>query len=264
MTVFRKLSWYFFPVVLVSLQGCYPFAKIPVDSHQYTVNPMAQSSCLFVFLPGRDDRYWDFARHGFIEEVRRTGLPMDMLAVDLHFGYYREGSALLRLNEDVVQPAREKGYRNIWLIGISAGGLASLAYSIQNPGKITGMVLLGPFLGENEIIEEIKYSGGVLKWNPDRTPDNDYERQLWRGVREFALGKKKAPFIYLGYGKSDRLAESQTLLASVLPGNHVFVYEGGHDWKTWKALWNVILVKLEKETSSCASALAREDTHAEH
>ena len=50
-----------------------------------------------------------------------------------------------RLKEDVINPAKEKGYTKIWLVGISLGGLGSLLYAMEHPSDIEGMLVLAPY-----------------------------------------------------------------------------------------------------------------------
>ncbi len=45
------------------------------------------------------------------------------------------------------------------------------------------------------------------------------------------------PDLFLGYGRSDRFAFSDRLLAAALPAERVFETEGGHDGAPWLALW---------------------------
>lgn len=248
---FMRHSTYALVLLFLLLQSCTPPTKVPVEVLWYRQNDPARSHCLFIFLPGRGDRGMDFARKNFIEAVRKKAFPADILAADLHFGYYREGTALMRLKDDIVDPAKEEGYAHLWLVGVSAGGLASLIHAFKNPGDITGMVLLGPFLGEDEIIQEIESAGGIRRWYPGDIRDDDYQRKLWRGIQNYARSDTRSPVIYLGYGKSDRLSHSHDLLSTALPPERVFTIEGGHDWGTWKKLFDGILERFEQDSPPC-------------
>src|SRR5712672_3477612 len=53
----------------------------------------------------------------------------DIVVADLHFGYYLRQTAIERLREDVILPARTRGYQCISLVGISLGGFGALYYA---------------------------------------------------------------------------------------------------------------------------------------
>jgi hypothetical protein len=55
-----------------------------------------------------------------------------------------------------------------------------LLYAWKHPTeKIEAIVLLGPFLGEEPIINEISAAGGVNRWSPRDTVTDNYQRDLW-------------------------------------------------------------------------------------
>src|SRR5215469_11550864 len=81
------------------------------------------SRCLVVFLPGMGDHETDFVEHGFLDAMSARGMAVDAIAADATFGYYLNRTVVSRLHDDVLQPAREAGYRQIWLVGISMGGM---------------------------------------------------------------------------------------------------------------------------------------------
>ena len=47
--------------------------------------------------------------------------------------------------------------------------------------------------------------------------------------------------IHLGLGRQDRFADRHALLAAVLPAGDVDWVSGGHDWPTWRRLWDNFL-----------------------
>jgi len=108
----------------------------------------AEPRCLVVFLPGRGDTPEHFVRNGFPEDLQRAGSRCAMRAVDSHLGYFFEKTIVDRLREDVIAPARARGFKEIWLVGISLGGFGSLLYEKEHPGEIAGIVAIAPFLGE--------------------------------------------------------------------------------------------------------------------
>lgn len=237
--------------------GCYQPTRAPIDTLRYEAGDVKGPRLLFVFLHGNGDRNSVFDKEGFVTAVRARGLPVDMVSVDAHIGYYMNGTIVTRLKEDVIDPARARGYERIWLIGNSLGGFGSLSYVREYPNEITGVVLLGPFLGERPLIKEIRHAGGLLRWEPGdvflKTREDD-EKHIWSWLKEhgqqgqFRAGdedcpKKQGcvPKIYLGYGTDDRFTYAQDLLASLLPPEQVIAIDGGHSWSTWKKLWDSFL-----------------------
>jgi hypothetical protein len=199
----------------------------------------AQPDTLLVFLPGRYDRPQDLVKNGFVRAVQERGLDADIVIPDLHFGYYLKRTAVDRLHEDVIRPAREKGYRHIRLVGISVGGLGALLYAQMQPGMVDEVVLIAPYLGESRIHQEIVRAGGLKAWDPGQWTSEDYERTLWAWLREH--GGAADPVISLGYGRSDSFAMSNRLLAAALPESRVTSTPGGHEWAPWLRIWETLL-----------------------
>jgi pimeloyl-ACP methyl ester carboxylesterase len=125
--------------------GCYPQTKIPIETIQYDAQKVQGKRSLIIFLPGTGDSVTVFQKQGLIDTVRELELPIDMIAVDAHIGYYAHWSILARLKEDVIVPAKSRLYDQIWLVGDSLGAYGSISYAKQHPDEITGVVLLGPF-----------------------------------------------------------------------------------------------------------------------
>jgi hypothetical protein len=210
------------------------------------------SDCLVVLLPGRYDDMGDFADAGFHEAVAARGLRVDLLAADAHLGYYFARTVVKRLREDVVEPARARGYRHVWLAGTSLGGIGAIAYLREAsaggqpagggvPG-LDGIFLIAPYLGEEPMLDEIERAGGVARWHPPPVVETaDFQRQLWTALSSWARdGGAPAP-VWLGFGDEDPFARSHRLLATALPPGRVLVARGDHDWDTWAELWRAFL-----------------------
>src|ERR671936_276516 len=178
----------------------------PLATIAYTAG--AARDALVVFLPGIGDFADDFERHGFIAALAAMGFAADALAVDAHYGYYGRRTVLERLAEDVVLPARAQGYGEIWLVGISMGGLGALSYVVHYPDHISRALLLAPYLGEPHWIQEVT-DGEVRAAGPSSS----------RG----------------------HFAPANALFARHLPARHVLAVPGGHDWRTWRRLWQAFL-----------------------
>jgi len=194
---------------------------------------------LLVLLPGIGDMPRDFSRWGFIEELHGRAFPMDVVAVDTHYGYYARRTVIECLHRDVMRPAG-RVYRRIWLGGISLGGFGALYYASHYPHDITGVIAMAPFLGRRPLLEEIARAGGLLRWQP-RPEERDEIRRLWSWLKDYGVAGRVQPSLMLAYGDRDTFAMAHQLWAVVLPGERVFVEPGGHDWKTWRRLWDRVV-----------------------
>lgn len=224
---------------LLLASGCLPFLR-PATAPMRTVRLPApvEADCLAVLLPGRFGRPSNFVRARFREAADERGLAVDLIAVDAHLGYYRDRSILDRLHEDVLAPARAEGYREVWIVGASLGGLGALLYARDRPEDLQGILAIAPFLGDDELIEEIRSQGGARSWSPDpATAEEDFPR-LWRWLRSRT---EDAVPLHLAFGTEDRFAPAGRLLAELLPDPQVHTTAGGHDWKVWAGLWREFL-----------------------
>ncbi len=191
-----------------------------------------------VWLPGALDTPEHFVSAGFVEEVRRRNLALDLEFVDVELDHLADRGALGRLARDIVEPAREAGCRSVWLGGISLGGLFALDYAATAAGPWDGLCLLAPYLGNRLLIAEIARAPGIAAWQAGPLAESDEERRIWRFIQ--ALGLERRP-VYLGYGGGDRFAQGHRLMAQALPPQAVSVIDGGHDWATWSLLWQQFL-----------------------
>ncbi|MFN0317082.1 MAG: serine aminopeptidase domain-containing protein [Burkholderiales bacterium] len=198
---------------------------------------------LLVLLPGAYDVPKDYFANGFISEIRRRGLAVDIIAADAHVDYYTGRNVVERLHEDVLLPAREKGYRRVWLGGISLGGFGSLLYVHSYPKEVDGVLLLAPYLGARNQVQDIARAGGLARWQPKRDDPLDEEREMLQWLQTLLAPGHEPPALYLGYGASDRFARSISVLAQAMPPERVMEIEGGHDWPTWSKLWSLMLDK---------------------
>jgi pimeloyl-ACP methyl ester carboxylesterase len=227
------------PVLLFLTTGCFRPRPATVPMRTIEIKAGAPGSrALIVLLPGRFDRPEDFARHGFGELAARYGVGARIVSADAHLGYYLERKVVDRLREDVIAPARAQGVERIWLAGVSLGGTGSILYSIEHPEDVSGITLIAPFLGEEDVRKEIAAAGGLRRWTPPRTlSPTDFQRPMWIWLQ----GKDDRIPVYLGWGTRDRFAAIDGLLGAVLPPDRVFTSPGGHAWKPWRALWERFL-----------------------
>ena len=213
-------------------------------------------STLIVMLPGAYDKPQDFIDQGFVAAVRSRRIDADIRLVDAHIGYYSNQQIEQRLENEVVAPARARGYKRIWFAGISLGGYGTLLYSAKNPSKLDGFFVMAPYMGSQDVPAEVQRQGGLKKWS-DKTQGN-IDVDLWRSLQGYATTSFALPPAYLGFGQSDRFAEINTLFADVLPRERSFVVPGGHDWSTWQKLWakfldTAPLPRIDQATHSCTA-----------
>ena len=83
---------------------------------------------------------------GIAAAIQSAWPDADVVLTGLGFGYYMQGRAPQRLHDEVIVPARTRGYREVWLMGASMGGMGTLMYDRAYPGDADGLVLLAPYL----------------------------------------------------------------------------------------------------------------------
>ncbi len=201
-------------------------------------NGNADAAELIVFLPGRLSSVAEFEREGFFEIARKRWPHARLVAPDLHLGYYKNRSIARRLHDDVIAPARRSGVKNVRLVGVSMGGLGTLIYDIEYPRDVDEVILISPFVGEEDVLKEIAAAGGLKKWQPGSVAENDFSRKLWLGLRRNWLEQGNRPQVLLGCGREDRLAASGRLFAAefLKPSEQEWI-TGDHDWPTWRPLF---------------------------
>ncbi|MFO1076636.1 MAG: alpha/beta fold hydrolase [Planctomycetota bacterium] len=209
--------------------------------------PAGSAEGLVVLLPGLGDDPGSFAANGFVETIQSLDPKLEVVAVDAHLGYYRSATIVPRLHEDVVVPALSRGDR-VWIVGISMGGLGAAAYASEHPETVAGLVLLAPYMGSDEVVEEIRRAGGLASWQPqDAGADVDASRRryvdLWRWYRGYATEPDHRPKLFLGHGDADRLAPANELVAAVLPPDRRLTGSGGHAWVVWKPLFEELAAR---------------------
>jgi len=223
------------PMLCLGCSLAFP-APTPMRAIHQLADAPHKARCVMVFLPGFGDDEHAFLDHGFGDALRARSEQVDTIYAGATFGYYAKKTILTRLREDIVNPVLARGYEQIWLVGVSMGGLGSLLLAKQPDVKIAGVYLLAPYLGDDDLLREIDRAGGLEKWQPG-PPSDDYARELWRYLKGVAEHPDAPPAIYLGAGDKDKLAYGHRLLAAALPHNRVFSVPGRHDWGPWSLLW---------------------------
>lgn len=228
-------------ISLLVLVSCVPPTTVPVGTVSFNRSDKAERHTLVVFLPGRGDTVKSYENEGFVQMLSRFGGSVDALGVEAHLGYYRDRTLLQRLREDVIIPAKEDGYSDIWLVGISMGGLGALLYDSTYLGEVAGVIILAPYLGEGTLLDEMSRSGGLGRWLP-AIVKGDQEQEIWLKLKEYAGGRAKGNArVFLGFGESDRFAATNQFFASTIATRQTVTVPGGHDWRTWRQLWPKLL-----------------------
>lgn len=221
-----------------------------MDILSYTEEKTPGNKNLFVFLRGIGRSHRSFKREGFVEKVRALQLPFDMVAPNSHFGYYSDRSIVSRLRQDVIIPAQQQGYEQIWLVGLSMGGLGALFYLREYPEDIKGVYLISPFLGNKAIVKSVTSGGGVKDWHPgEYDAEEDWQRMLWDWIRN-EVATEKTPPVYMGAGEEDDYVKGQRLLSAVLPEGAAIWVRGGHHYPTFVQLWSDFLTNVLPKTGT--------------
>ena len=227
--------------VAIAACGIAPRTETPIPV--IASSEVRNSKTLIVMLPGRGDRASSFLDADFLQHPGAG--EFDIVAVDAHFGYYMKRTLIPRLHDDVILPSLKAGYENIWLLGVSMGGLGAILYAAEHPENVDGLVLLAPYLGDPALASEVQASGGLAIWKADDSEFKSHEVDAWRWLQSSRLGSEPVP-ILLGYGLDDRFANNYRPLQDEISGIDIFTEVGGHNWTTWNRLWQVMQTDLEQ------------------
>lgn len=241
----RALSWSWIVLSLGMLLGCLPRGD-PSKPIPTALMPAPQpAQRLVVVLPGRGDDVAGLRRSGIVQAVQAAWPDADVMLTGLALGYYMEGQAESRLHAEVIVPARQRGYKQVWLVGASLGGMGALLYDRAHPNSIDGIVLLAPYLGEKPVLQEIAAAGGIAKWQapaPGIVINSDnFQQALWGHLQTWAREPNRARNVWLAYGNKDSFRETMTMLSPLLRPAQVLVRDGGHDWDVWSKSTGEIL-----------------------
>ncbi|MGH8378537.1 MAG: alpha/beta hydrolase-fold protein, partial [Gammaproteobacteria bacterium] len=160
-------------------------------------------------------------------------------------------------HDEIIVPARQRGYREIWLTGASMGGMGALLYESRYPHDVAGIVLFAPYMGDKSLVERITADGGTRNWNPGPAPATvnrkNYQTEIWRVVKTWASHPETAQNVWLAAGSRDRLLPASQLVAAALPSGHFIELPGGHDWKLWDVAATQIFARISAQAAQhCA------------
>ena len=200
---------------------------------------------LLVMLPAIGSDAEAFADHGCVAAVQDRGWPVDIIAVCPDFDIYLDGKIAQALEDEVIAPARLRGYAQLWLAGISLGGVGAVAYAAKPGARVDGIVLMAPFIGTPGTIAEIAAAGGLPAWSAAASRATSGERAVLRWLKDYIAQAPMRPALYLGFGEEDRFARGHRLLAEHLPPERIVSLPGGHDWDCWTRLWPALLERAQ-------------------
>jgi hypothetical protein len=239
----KKILRRFFPTVLIvcgiAIASCAyierPQARIPTETIEAKI--ARREKPLVIVLPGMGDTL-RVLRNSDIAKAIQDGMPdADIMLIEMTLAYYMEGRAVQRLHDEVIQPARQRGVRDIYLAGASLGGMGVLMYEREHPNDARGLILMAPFMGDQSLIKEIEAAGGLANWNPGPSPAqmnrDNVPREEWRVVQSWLTHPERARNVWLICGQSDRFYRAAEIIAAPLPSPNVVALPGGHGWKVW-------------------------------
>lgn len=213
-------------------------------ANDFLKQPSKTNDHLVLFLPGMRDDKSAFESAGFFKEGPNGSGRFDIVAVDAHFGYYRNKQLTTRVFHDILSSNREK-YRKISVLGVSLGGYGALWLADDYPAYIDQVILLAPFLGDVEMVNRVIEMDGMRQWYLTSQLNNQsvddpkiFGDETWVWLNRLIYESNK-PLI-IGFGEQDRFARTGHLVAQELPKRHVYIDQGGHDWKTWYKLWQTL------------------------
>jgi pimeloyl-ACP methyl ester carboxylesterase len=211
---------------------------------------------LVVVLPGRGDDLTGLQHAGIAQAIQSQWPDADVMLSGLAMGYYLQGGAITRLHNEIIAPARSRGYREVWLLGASLGGLGALMYDNQWPGTIDGMVLMAPYLGEKPLLQQIAHEGGISRWDPGPVPaqvdGRNFQHELWRGLKTWSGDPSRSRNVWLAYGDQDYLRDTMPSLTPLLPPSQVLVRPGRHSWTVWTPASVEILAAIKARQTQLA------------
>jgi pimeloyl-ACP methyl ester carboxylesterase len=223
----------------------------PID--QVTMFAPKTGQRVVVVVGGKGDSLGSMQDSGVAEAIQAQWPDADVTLAVLPQELYEIGEAMPRLRNEVIAPAKARHYKEIWLVGASLGGMGAVLYDTTYPGKLDGIVLLSPYLGDNDIQHEVRDAGGPVTWNPgarEKVNELTWQREIWRHIHEWATVPTKAHGVWLAYGDKDKFRDSMDILAPAIPKGHLLTEPGKHKWKTWTPLTGEVFQAINRERAA--------------
>lgn len=194
-----------------------------------------------LLMPGAYQQPAQFLQAGFAQAVLARAPHLELSLAIPQMAHLTDRRWLATLHDEIVLPARTQQVP-LWLGGISLGAFMALRFAAQYPESVDGLCLLAPYLGSRLIAAEVASCADVGQWQTGALEDDDDERRIWRYVARLKFSPAPTR-VFVGFGSSDRFADTQRVLVSALPTSGTTTHEiaGGHDWPVWGQLWERFL-----------------------
>ncbi|MCK4865444.1 MAG: hypothetical protein KAT06_08420 [Gammaproteobacteria bacterium] len=227
-------------MIALSLITCALFVDVKKPVELLWDKNSKKTDKLIIFFPGLYDTAEKFKDEEFFSIARKAGITADMVSANVNIFHLAKEMMIERIEMDVFEPAKISGYKNIWLVGVSLGGLSSLLFNIKHEQDICGVVTLAPYVANTPLIEDLSEVKEIKYWQPGSDENKlMLERRLqslWIWLKDKSLNNDLKN-IYLGYGKQDRYVGAIKFFEKILDKNHVVTVEGGHTWVTGQKIW---------------------------
>jgi pimeloyl-ACP methyl ester carboxylesterase len=243
-------------VLLAALAGCGNLGdrRQPIPTIVQPPPVEAARAPLVVVLPGRRDDAAGMARRGVADSIQAAWPQAEVVLTGATLDYYLDGGLPRRLHDEIIAPALAGGGRELWLVGISLGGMGALVYDRAYPDQVDGIILLGPFLGGRALLDEIQAAGGIAAWQPGPVPDrldrDNALRELWRHLQGYVGDPGRGQRIWLAHGDRDRLRRAVPVIAPLLPAGQILERPGGHSWTVWRPALVEILESIQAKRAA--------------
>lgn len=195
-----------------------------------------RAASLLIFLAPAQSTPQDLIEQGFVAAVRERQLDVDLLLPEVGYAQLMAGTVASDLHTGCIAPALAAGYRHIWLAGISLGAFNALHCAATDAAALTGLVLIAPYPGTADILNEIRAAGGPAAWAAHPDSSDDDERRWWKWLGQRARSAT-GPAVHLALGMQDRFAPGQALLAELIAPACIDRLPGDHSWPVWLQLW---------------------------
>ncbi|MCB9876538.1 MAG: alpha/beta fold hydrolase [Planctomycetes bacterium] len=229
-------------LVVLACQACM-FLRSTTVPMPAVLHPATSGTAdtLVVLLPGFGDGPQDYYDNGVVTKIREVNPRADVIAVDAHFGYYKDRTMIDRLHEDVIGPLAGR-YQHVWLVGISMGGFGAVIYTQAHRELVEGMILMAPYMGSRDVITEVDVAGGLDKWtppDPSTIADDETRKyyEAWIFLQGYAKRPETMPRLFLGHGADDSLHQPNGFVGRFLPEGRYLVRAGGHKWTVWRPMF---------------------------
>jgi hypothetical protein len=192
---------------------------------------------MVIVLPDKSDTLRELRSSGIVDAIQRGMPDADVVLLEFTQNDYLKTRGSLRVHEQIIQPAKARGYREFYLAGAGEGGMGVLSFERARPNAVQGLILMSPYMGDTALVREIKEAGGLGRWNPGPLPSdiNTYtaERENWRMIKSWITNRERTQDVWLICGKDDRFYPAAEIIASILPRGNFVTPSGGDSWKVW-------------------------------